>query len=119
VALGSRIKSDNHNANLHLELGGFGSPSEQLLCALGRADQEKAAMTFTHTSAVRCAFEAAGVTGSEICAWPARKPLASSLFTSQPPRPKGDASAVATLVAERWNSCERLDLKTNFGSIRL
>jgi prevent-host-death family protein len=35
---------------------------------------------------------------------PARKPLASSLFTSQPPRLKGDASAVATLVAERRDS---------------
>jgi antitoxin (DNA-binding transcriptional repressor) of toxin-antitoxin stability system len=32
---------------------------------------------------------------------PAREPLASSLFTSQPPRPKGDTSAVATLVADR------------------
>ena len=35
---------------------------------------------------------------------PARKPLASSLFTSQPPQPKGDASAVARLVAERRDS---------------
>jgi antitoxin (DNA-binding transcriptional repressor) of toxin-antitoxin stability system len=35
---------------------------------------------------------------------PARKPLASSLFTSQPPQPKGDASAVATLVANRRDS---------------
>jgi hypothetical protein len=35
---------------------------------------------------------------------PARKPLASSLFTSQPPRAKGDASAVATLLAQRRDS---------------
>ena len=35
---------------------------------------------------------------------PARKPLTSSLFTSQPPRPKGDASAVAALLAERRDS---------------
>ncbi len=35
---------------------------------------------------------------------PARKPLTSSLFTSQPPRPKGDASAVAALLAERRES---------------
>jgi prevent-host-death family protein len=35
---------------------------------------------------------------------PARKPLASSLFNSQPPQPKGDASAVATLVGERRDS---------------
>jgi hypothetical protein len=35
---------------------------------------------------------------------PARTPLASLLFTSQPPRPKGDASAVARLVAERRDS---------------
>jgi hypothetical protein len=35
---------------------------------------------------------------------PARKPLTSSLFTSQPPRPNGDASAVAALLAERRDS---------------
>ena len=35
---------------------------------------------------------------------PAREPLASSLFTSQPPRPNGDASAVAALIAERRDS---------------
>ncbi len=35
---------------------------------------------------------------------PVSKLLASSLFTSRPPRPKGDASAVATLVAERRGS---------------
>jgi prevent-host-death family protein len=33
-----------------------------------------------------------------------RTPLASSLFTAQPPRPKGDASAVAALLAERRDS---------------
>jgi prevent-host-death family protein len=30
--------------------------------------------------------------------------LSSSLFSDQPPRPKGDASAVAALLAERWDS---------------
>jgi prevent-host-death family protein len=35
---------------------------------------------------------------------PARKPLAGSLFNSHPPQPKGDASAVAALVAERRDS---------------
>jgi len=35
---------------------------------------------------------------------PAREPLTSSLFTSQPPRPKDDASAVAALLAERRDS---------------
>ena len=35
---------------------------------------------------------------------PARKPLTSSLFPSQPPRANGDASAVAALLAERRDS---------------
>jgi prevent-host-death family protein len=35
---------------------------------------------------------------------PGRTPLASSLFAAPPPRPKGDASAVAALLAERRNS---------------
>ena len=35
---------------------------------------------------------------------PAREPLTSSLFTSQPPRPKDDASAVAALLVERRDS---------------
>jgi prevent-host-death family protein len=35
---------------------------------------------------------------------PGRTPLASSLFTAQPPRPKRDASAVAALLAERRDS---------------
>ncbi len=35
---------------------------------------------------------------------PGRTPPSSSLFTSQPPRSKGDASAVAALLAERRDS---------------
>jgi prevent-host-death family protein len=35
---------------------------------------------------------------------PGRTPLASSLFAAQPPRRKGDASAVAALLAERRDS---------------
>ena len=35
---------------------------------------------------------------------PGRAALANSLFTAQPPRPKRDASAVATLLAERRDS---------------
>ena len=35
---------------------------------------------------------------------PGRTTLSSSLFSDQPPRPKGDASAVAALLAERWDS---------------
>jgi len=35
---------------------------------------------------------------------PGRTSLSSSLFTAQPPRPKGDASAVAVLLAERRDS---------------
>ncbi len=35
---------------------------------------------------------------------PARKPLTLSLFTSQPARANGDASAVAALLAERRDS---------------
>lgn len=35
---------------------------------------------------------------------PGRAPLSRSLFTVQPPRPKGDASAVAALLAERRDS---------------
>ncbi len=35
---------------------------------------------------------------------PGRARLSGSLFTAQPPRPKGDASAVAALLAERRDS---------------
>jgi hypothetical protein len=35
---------------------------------------------------------------------PGRAALANSLFTAQPPRPKRDVSAVATLLAERRDS---------------
>jgi prevent-host-death family protein len=35
---------------------------------------------------------------------PGRTTLSSSLLSDQPPRPKGDASAVAALLAERWES---------------
>jgi antitoxin (DNA-binding transcriptional repressor) of toxin-antitoxin stability system len=35
---------------------------------------------------------------------PGRTPLASSLFTAQPPRPRRDASAVAAFLAERRDS---------------
>ena len=35
---------------------------------------------------------------------PATKPLTSSLFTSEPPRANGDASAVAALLADRRDS---------------
>jgi prevent-host-death family protein len=39
---------------------------------------------------------------------PGRTPLSSSpLFTAQPPRPKGDASAVAALLAERRSDTGR------------
>jgi prevent-host-death family protein len=35
---------------------------------------------------------------------PGRTTLSNSLFSDQPARPKGDASAVEALLAERWDS---------------